>query len=141
MKALKLILGLFLLIGLVSCSDDDDGGSNGANDRIVGEWRIDKVIMNGVEIELGECGGQSGIVFLANGNAIATDFYEDFDTGDCISDVYNEKWQYSGNNVYKFTDEDGEVYDVTITFSNNNNTFTITEEDDVDSYSIRYVRV
>ncbi len=139
MKAIKLLLTLFVLIGLASCSDDDEPSSPDT-DRIVGEWRIQSLTYDGEEVEFSSCQLQSSIKFFANGNVTTTDFYEDIDD-ECISDIYSEKWTNRGNNVYRITDEDGITYDVTILFSNNNNVFTITEEDEDGTYVISYRRI
>ncbi len=139
MKTIRLIFALFLLVGFASCSDDDGNGSTEAN-RVVGEWKIQSLTIDGVSIPISDCEAQSRIKFTENGNFTSTDFFEDFDTEECTSEVFNEKWEYRGNNVYRFTD-DSESYDVTIMFSNNNNSFTVTEEDEDGTYTVTYVRV
>lgn len=142
MKTIKLFFAFLLFAGVASCSSDDDGNTNepADQDRIVGEWRIQSLSIDGEQTELSECDLQSRIVFSANGNITVTSFYEDVDSEQCVSEVYTETWEYRGNNVYRITDEDGPT-DVTITFSNNNNTFTITEENEEGSYTATYVRV
>src|SRR5690606_5173627 len=94
----------------------------------------------GEVLELSECELQSRLSFSANGSITVTDHYEDFDTEECVSEVYTQNWVYRGNNVYRIT-ENGESHDVTIIFSNNNNTFTISFQDEDGAYTAVYVRV
>lgn len=142
MKIVKFILVFLVFAGVASCSNDDDGNSNEtpANDPIIGTWKIQQLVMNGEQIPIGECEAQTRVEFRANGTVRTTDVYEDFDTEECVTEVYTEQWQKLSNNVYRITDEVSSN-DVTINFSNNNNTFTISAEDEDGSYSATYVRV
>ena len=142
MKTLKLLLALFLFVGFASCSDDDDEGSGSAEgNRIVGEWKMQSMTLDGENVPISDCEAQSRVVFTANGNVTSTDFFEDMDIEECTSEVTNEKWEYRGNNVYRFIDGT-DSFDVELIFSNNNNRFTITEEDeDFGTLAIVWVRV
>lgn len=142
MKTLKVFFALLLLVGFNSCSDDDNGGIDSAEaNRIVGEWKMQSMTMDGEAVPVSDCEAQSRVVFTANGNLTSTDFFEDFETEECTSEVTNEKWQYRGNNVYRFIDGT-DTYDVVVMFSNNNNRFSITEEDeDFGTYTVVWVRV
>ena len=140
MKNLRFIFVFFVFAGLASCSNDDDGNGTADGNRIVGVWKIQSHSIDGVELELSDCELQSRISFLANGNISVTDRYEDFETEECVSDIYTQKWEYRGNNIYRITEEDVSQ-DVTIIFSNNNNTFKVSMEDEDGSYSATYVRV
>lgn len=142
MKTLKLLLALFLLVGFGACSDDDDEGNGSVEaNRIVGEWKMQSMTIDGEAVPITDCEAQSRVVFTANGNVTSTDFFEDLDTEECTSEVTNEKWQYRGNNVYRFIDGT-DTYDFEIMFSNNNNRFSITEEDeDFGTITVVWVRV
>lgn len=140
MKNLKFIFVFLVFAGLTSCSSDDDANGPAEIDRIVGKWRIQGLVLDGDPVPLSDCEKQTTVEFKANGDLINTEFYEDFDTEECVSDVYTEKWQNRGNNVYRITDGDT-FEDATITFSNNNNTFTVTEENEDGSYSTTFVRI
>lgn len=140
MENLKLIFVFLAFAGLASCSSDDDTNGPAQVDRIVGEWKIQSLSMDGEELELSDCELQTRIRFSANGDITVTDRYEDFDSEECLSEVYTEKWEYRGNNVYRITGEEGPD-DITIIFSNNNNTFSFSREDEDGSYSATYVRV
>ncbi len=141
MKNVKLLFVFLVFTGLVSCNNDDDGIELSDGDRIVGVWNIQSIILDGEEWELSDCELQSRMSFTANGNITVTSRYDDVDTEECVSEVNTLNWEYRGNNVYRITDEDGSE-DITFLFSNNDNTFTITEEDE-DGYSetLIYVRV
>lgn len=142
MKAFKIFLSLFLFIGIASCSSDDDGNSNGpvANDPIIGQWKMQSFILDGEPQEITECEARSILEFFANGNVTSTDFYEDFDTGECISEISTQKWQNMGNNVYRIK-EGNQFTDMTVDFSADNNAFTISEENEYVSVSMTYTRV
>ena len=139
MKTCNLLLALFLLVGLGSCGSDDDGNESAETNRIVGEWKIQSLTIDGESVLITDCEAQSGISFNANGSFTSTDFFED-ETEECISEDSNGNWEYRGNNVYRFT-EASETYDIPIMFSDNNNRFTITEEDESGTYSLIYVKV
>src|SRR5690606_1596643 len=140
MKNLRFLFVFFVLAGMASCSNDDDGNDPITDDRIVGKWRLQQQFMDGEEWDLTECEKQTTVEFMANGNITSTDFFEDFDTEECVSEISAQKWENRGNNVYRIT-EGNISYDVTIMVSNNNNTLTISAEDDDGSYSMRFVRV
>lgn len=137
MKITKLLLTFLVFAGLAACSSDDSS-DDPLKDPIIGEWLIEKHFIGGEEVELEDCEGQTGVTFFDNGNVTLTDFYEDPDTGECFSELTTHKWQNLGDNNYKFTHQNGETRMVTFTFSNNNNTFIISEEDG--SYAAMYNR-
>lgn len=141
MKIIKLIMCFLLFAGIASCSNDDDGDSNmpPANDPILGEWRLDQVILDGEEEEIGDCEAQTRINFLEDGTVTFEEYFP-LDE-ECILEEYTENWEPRGNNVYRFTDEDGDSYNVTVVFSSDKNAFTISEDSDEGSFTIRYVRV
>lgn len=142
MKNLKFIFVFLIFAGLASCSSDDEGNSDGPDetDRIIGEWQIQQILVDGEEFPLTDCELQSTLEFMANGNVTTTDFYVDSDTEECDSEAYTEQWENRGNNIYRISG-DGLTYDVTIIFSNNNNTFMVTEEDGEGSSSVTYDRI
>lgn len=142
MKTFKLLFAFFLLLGFASCSDDDEGGDDSLEaNRIVGEWRMQSMTIDGETVPISDCEAQSRVVFTANGNVTSTDVFEDIDSEECITEVSNEKWQYRGNNVYRFIDGT-DTYEVEVLFSNNNDRFSITEEDeDFGTFTVVWVRV
>ena len=140
MKNLKILLVFFVLAGIASCSNDDDGNEPITADPIVGKWKLQQQFMDGEEFELTECEKRTTVEFISNGNINSTDFSEDFETEECVSEISAQKWENRGNNVYRIT-EGNISYDVTIMVSNNSNTLTISSEDDDGSYSMRFVRV
>lgn len=140
MKNLKILLVFFVLAGIASCSNDDDVNEPMTADPIVGKWKLQQQFMDGEEFELNECEKQTTVEFMSNGNITSTDFYEDFETEECISEISAQKWENRGNNLYRIT-EGNISQDVTITLSNNNNTLTMSAEDDDGSYSLGFVRM
>lgn len=137
---MKFIFVFLVFAGLASCSNDDDSNETPGTDRIVGKWKIQQFLLDGEQIPLTDCEKQSTIEFMTNGTARTIDFFDDPDTNQCVSETYTEQWVNRGNNVYRFT-EGGFSYDVTIIFSNNNNSFTITAEDEFETYTATYIRV
>ncbi|UJH90244.1 lipocalin family protein [Antarcticibacterium sp. 1MA-6-2] len=142
MKNFRFIFVFLAFAGIASCSNDDDGNSNVPpdNDKILGTWKIQNQFFDGEEEPLTDCEKQTTVEFMANGTVKSTDYFADFDTEECVSEVSTQKWENRGNNVYRIT-EGEQVDDVTITFSNNNNTFTITAEDEDGTYSTSFIRV
>lgn len=140
MKNLKIVLVVFIMAGMVSCSNDDEGNDPVTADPIVGKWKLQQQFMDSEEIELTDCEKQTTVEFMSNGNITSTDFYEDFETEECVSEITAQKWENRGNNVYRIT-EGNISQDVNMTLSNNNNTLTISAEDEEGSYSMRFIRV
>lgn len=140
MKSIKILFAFLLFAGVASCGSDDDANGPAEDDRIVGEWKLQSLTVDGEEWELTDCDLQSRLQFSSNGDILNTNFFEDLDSDECVSEVTNEEWEYLGNNVYRITDEEGTT-DVTLVFSNNDNAFTITEENEDGTYIATYVRV
>ncbi|HSI71529.1 MAG TPA: lipocalin family protein, partial [Gillisia sp.] len=101
MGNLKFIFVFLVFAGLISCSSDDDSNGPAEADRIVGEWKIESLSMDGEELDLTDCELQTRIRFSTNGDISVTDYYEDFDSEECISEVYTQKWENRGDNVYR----------------------------------------
>jgi hypothetical protein len=142
MRTIRFLFSLFLFAGLVSCSDDDDNGGTNSTEanRIVGKWEMQSSSLNGEVIEMGEC-EELILEFTTNGKVEYTETYEDWETEDCITDTFTEDWEYVGSDRYKFTDEDDFSYIVKVTFTNNNTTFTVTEEDEDGIYSVIFKKI
>lgn len=96
----KIILGLFLTIGLVSCNNDDASSDDGSTAAIEGKWAYSKVgaIVGGQEVLTDyphECATKKDYIELvAGGNA--NDVYY---PSDCVADIVAGAWSKSGNNV------------------------------------------
>ena len=140
MKNLKFILGFLVFAGLTSCSSDDDANAPAEVDRIVGKWKIQELLVDGEVVLLTDCEKQTTVEFKTNGDIISSDFYDDFETEECIEETSTEKWENRGNNIYRITDG-ATSEDVNIVFSNNNNTFKVSQEDEEGSYSTTFVRI
>jgi len=142
MKAyLKLVVVLFIGVFTVSCDSDDDGNAP-APDPIVGTWRIVEVSQtveeNGTVVldetfSTDACGDPIFFTFVNGGQLTITEFELDFDFDfngnvSLSCDVYdndlNGGWELLSGNTYSIN-VDGETDQVTIIFSNNNNTFDI----------------
>lgn len=139
MKNLKIIFVFLVFAGVASCSGDDDVNSERI-DPIIGKWKMQSTTLDGIEIEIPECQARSTMEFFANGNVTSTNFYEDYETEECISESATEKWENRGNNVYRMT-EGSQFTEIRVIFSNNNNVFTISEESENGSFSMTFARV
>mgnify|MGYP001007015091 CR=1 FL=1 len=91
-------LAFMLTIGTISCSSDDDKGSDSGS--IVGKWTYSQegYILNGTEILEAydhECSTKKDFLeFFNNGTATDNYYYSD-----CTSDIENFNYQINGNKV------------------------------------------
>ncbi|MCT4628480.1 lipocalin family protein [Winogradskyella sp.] len=109
-----IILFSALALTFVSCSSDDDGGSN---DPFVGNWRYFTSYEDGVEDPLDDCESQDTFVISSNGTFVST-LHDEFG-GDCQVDVtVNGTWENLGNNTYSTT-SDGDTYVQQVEFEDN----------------------
>ena len=109
MKKLVLLFSMITLV-FMSCSSDDDGGSN---DSIVGTWKYYKYIENGVEEELDLCENEETLIFAENGDFTGMDYM-----GNCILvDTFTGTWTSSGS-IYSITSE-GETNSAEVIFEGN----------------------
>jgi len=95
---MKKFLLLLMVTGLiVSCSDDDDAGTNDGS--ILGTWNLVEV-SNVPGYEINECTSMSYISFMED-NTAASEFF----TGEeepCESDTAGGNWSMSSNSQYTF---------------------------------------
>lgn len=141
MRKITFFTALFLLLGMGACSTDaDSDNSTPEANQIVGEWVLQSYLYNGKEFVPEECEAQLSVVFLDTGTATYTKYYE-MEAEECVPFTYDEEWEYMGNNIYKFTEEDDEFYTVQMTLSNNNDILTVTDEDEEGTYRAVYKRV
>lgn len=136
MKKLILFVSiLFVAISFNSCNDDDDEVV--VVDKIINEWQLDQIFLDGEEENLTACEKQSTIEFFPSGTYTAREFEEEDDV--CIPlDPINGTWVNLGNSTYELGDMEiipGVQIDllVKITFTNNTMTilYTFINEDDV----------
>ena len=114
MKKLILFLSVFALV-FTSCSSDDDSGSG--QDPFIGTWKYFKYIQNGVEQTLDSCDIEETLVVAANGDYMAS-FYYEID-GNCeLDEAVSGTWQNVGNSSYALTIE-GFTYTEQVTFEGN----------------------
>ena len=146
MKKLTFFAVLFMAVGMVSCSSDDS--DNDSQDKIVGTWRLESSTYNGEIFEPDECELMSSMTFHANGNLSEIEYYEDFNTGECVLETDEEEtsqtWEHLEGSTYRITitysPEEVDVETVEIVFSGNNR-FTVSGEDEFESWSNTYVRI
>lgn len=121
---MKKILFLFTALLILSCSSDDGDSTP----LVVGTWKPVSSIQensndNSTRNRLSACEVNTRITFNAN-KTIGGMIYYGNDLNDCSSDqIINISWSFSGSKL-KYILVNGEDYEATITFSNNNNTMT-----------------
>lgn len=98
MKKILLLFVSTLVLGLTSCSKDDDSSSDSSN--IEGRWEYfqEGTIVGGTETLVSwdhECTTKKDYVELLSGGVMKDMVYWD----DCIDDVVTGTWSRSGNNL------------------------------------------
>ena len=109
---------IIAILCLSSCSSNDDDISN----PIIGKWKIKDITINNSSI-LNSCNANSTIEFKPDNTVIVIGFNDD---GSCVSESNTGNWKFKSGNTYSTTvnSDDGSFTDISIVFSNNNNTFT-----------------
>jgi hypothetical protein len=118
----KFIFLLVTLVGLTSCSSNDDDATLNA-DAIIGTWQLESNVEAGTERST-PCTRQSTITFLANGNSTNVDV-EDSTNNDCESNNSTFNWENTGDANYKLDFGNGQIQTLKFTFSENNSKFSI----------------
>lgn len=125
---MKYFIGVLLLMGIVSCSNDDDNNVVVDNVKINGTWRPVKYEFRGKVIALNNCEDKGQLLINADYSG-AYDRYESATSDNCnLVDSFVGKWDYD------------KLYNVlTLTYMDAGNTKTMKKE--VDSYSETELRI
>ncbi len=105
---------LFLLcaaFAISACSKDDDGNNN-PTDKIVGEWRLTKMTVDGFNFPLFPCDDLCSITFRENGTSIESIYQDDFEGG-CFFNAsyrYPGTWEKKSGNLYDIVPNDYGLY-------------------------------
>ncbi|AXT62567.1 hypothetical protein D1816_20115 [Aquimarina sp. AD10] len=111
---------------LVSCDNDDDNQQN--QDPILGKWMLVGATFNGVDDIVNDCRARTSIEFFTNNTFVSIQYELDVTETECIiEEEVNATWQNTGNGTYANTTNDSPV-PIMVSFSNDNNTLTITGE-------------
>ncbi|MFL1010729.1 lipocalin-like domain-containing protein [Flavisericum labens] len=137
MKKLILLFTV-VLVGLSSCSNDDDSGSQ---DPLIGTWTWFKSFENGVEEPLDDCDKKDNIVVAADGTLTETYYYDN--NGTCESDGTDmATWENTGGGTYRIVYSGDDIIDIKITFEGN--TFFVEESEtfggETYTYKIVYIK-
>jgi len=126
---------LFLLcavFAISACSKDDDENNN-PTDKIVGEWRLTEMRVDGSNFPLFPCDDLCSITFRENGTSIESIYQDDFEGGCTFvaSYRYPGTWEKSGN-MYDIVANDYGLYksfkysvSTEVLFSDDDNMMTI----------------
>ncbi|MFT7900430.1 lipocalin family protein [Tenacibaculum ascidiaceicola] len=110
----KILVLTIAMFSLLACSSDDENNL----DPIVGTWY--KFSEEGIEVS--ECEKKTSVTFNENGTFNSTS-YESIEDKCVIEDEFSATWTNKGNGIYSRI-YNGESSDVSITFSDNDNTMT-----------------
>lgn len=126
---MKYFIGILLLMGFVSCSNDDDDHQAVANDvSINGTWKPFKYEFRGKNIVLNDC-EDKGVIMINADFSGAYDRYESGVSGNCnLSDSFVGKWAF--DSLYN-----------TLTITYNDAGVTKTMKKQVQSYSDTELRI
>ncbi|NIF03997.1 lipocalin family protein [Chryseobacterium sp. Tr-659] len=125
---MKYLIGIALLMGIISCSNNDDNPVVVDNASINGAWRPFKYEFRGKSIVLNDCEDKGTLLINADFSG-AYDRYETAASGNCnLSDSFVGKWNY--DNLYNV---------LTLTYTEDGATKTMKKE--VQSYSNTELRI
>jgi hypothetical protein len=97
MKKLFLFAGIVLLAaGFSSCSSDDDNEM--PEERILGTWNVDRLLIDENFVELNECERRSTIQFFAGGTFRET-IYEGENPASCANFIIEGAWNRVPNST------------------------------------------
>lgn len=125
----KLILFLFISVFTISCSSDNNvDDTSQTTDPIIGTWGVFSL----AGTEASDCEKRSTIIFKSDRTANATTYQENPNNNNNCETVgatpENATWENMGNGVYKIVNSNTTLT-WNISFTDNNNTLTITNED------------
>lgn len=120
----KILILTITLFTLLSCSSNDDI----ILDQVIGKWKVKSVTVNNVSI-LNACSSQSTIEFKSDNTVTTVAFNDDNSNSNCTSSSKTGNWKFKNGTTYatSIDTNDGSFREITITFSNNNNTFTTSD--------------
>ncbi|HSI69639.1 MAG TPA: fimbrillin family protein [Gillisia sp.] len=99
MKKFLFYFGLiFLAAVMVSCGNDDDQVA--AEDRVLGIWNIDRLLIDENFVELNECERRSTIQFFAAGTFRDVE-YEGENPASCTSSTLEGDWNRLNTGIYE----------------------------------------
>lgn len=141
MKTLKTFVCIaFIGLCFASCSDDDKSKSE-PGDKIVGTWKIEKMVEDGDVLDLGPCTPKSRLEFKNDGTYFFKTYFGNDETN-CTEDTTTGEWEYLGDNQYKTTEPGDDSDTVEIIFATHGNSFTTTSDNgDGTNSTITYTRV
>lgn len=121
----KLLLLLFVCIVTTSCSSDENSSST---DPIVGTWGLFSL----VGPEASDCQKMSTVTFNVDGTANSTTYYENPNNNNACETVGDTPdsgtWENMGNGVYRIISSNNTTQSWEISFTDNNNTLNITNQ-------------
>lgn len=92
-----LMLAMFVGLGMVSCSSDDDNGST-PQFTMVGTWKVTQVFINGVEHNVDDYCPYKGTFQFVTGGTYVENGFELNNTNDCVAkETVGGTWAKSGN--------------------------------------------
>lgn len=119
----KIFLLLFAFTFLTACSDDDTTDSE--DDRILGKWFLADWNIPTMG-DPTECNQQTNITFNAD-NTADSEFFDEDNTGECVSEADSSEWTRESNGQYTFDVPGGGMQTGDVTFNGDNSfTFTVT---------------
>jgi hypothetical protein len=126
---------IFLATGFISCGNDDD---QVAEDRILGIWNIDRLLVDENFVELNECERRSTIQFFA-AETFTEMIYEGENPTACASMTMEGDWTSLNTGTYEMDYPDLDMV-ITATLTGTELTLQYTEEDELEGEQ-EYVRI
>ena len=122
---MKKIIYLFIVvIGMSSCSNDDDS-NNPTQDPFIGNWELASEIVNGTAVPL-EC--DSDKLEVSEDGSYTINVENTDNLGNCFAETFSGLWNNLGESVYSLNSTPDGPLTPELTFSSNNTVMSFTLE-------------
>jgi hypothetical protein len=119
----QLFLLFFVIISIISCTENDSNLDKTLSDPIIGKWQTKSIIVNGVDL-ITECEKQSTLTFHTDGSLTGVSHMVDIGKR-CYTKKEETTWQ---NNIDDNYTIDGSIIDIIFSEKNTVCKMTVTIE-------------
>lgn len=98
MKKKQLLIGLFVVLGFYSCSNDDDTSPSNEENIIIGKWKLISITDEGQFEQASDCESKSIIEFKDDNTFKDIAAIESENSNDCIYDGFGTSGTFILNN-------------------------------------------
>jgi hypothetical protein len=95
----KTILLFFVITGIISCTENDSNLDTTVSDLIIGEWQLQSIIENGVDVDLTECELKSTLTFNQDNSLTGVSYIMD-GIKSCYSEDEKSIWKNKSDDTF-----------------------------------------